>query len=205
MFDYSKSSAAYRVRIACNLKGLEYTKTAVNLLEGAQRTSEYLRANPSGLVPMLREGDDFSIGQSIAILDYLDLLQPQPALFPTEAKARAQVMEMTLDIACDIHPLNNLRILKYLKNTLGVDEDARNAWYAHWITLGFEGLEAKVKAYGGGPYCFGEDLSAADVCLVPQMLNARRFKVDLADYPTLCAIDAYLRKHEKIAAAAPME
>ncbi|MEM7570299.1 MAG: maleylacetoacetate isomerase [Pseudomonadota bacterium] len=202
LFDFPRSSASYRVRIACNLKRLEVTKTLVNFREKAQRSPAYLKVSPSGLVPTLREEDGWALSQSIAILEYLDHLAPEPRLFPQSARARAEVMEMALMVACDIHPLNNLRILKYLENTLGADEAARDAWYAEWVQLGFEGLEVKAKTYGG-PFCYGADLSPADLCLVPQMFNARRFNVDLSAFPTLVDIDARLTAIDAFAAAAP--
>lgn len=202
LFDFPRSSASYRIRIACNLKGLDVCKVLVNFRENEQRSEDYLAVSPSGLVPTLKEEDGWTLSQSVAILDYLDHLAPKPRLFPTSPRARAEVMEMALIVACDIHPLNNLRILKYLENNLGADEDARNAWYAQWVQLGFEGLEAKAKAYGG-PYCYGDTLTAADLCLVPQMFNARRFNVDLSAFPTLADIDARLTAMDAFAKAAP--
>ncbi|MDJ0921704.1 MAG: maleylacetoacetate isomerase [Henriciella sp.] len=203
LYNFPRSSASYRVRIACNLKGIEVEKVLVNFREDAQRSPDYLALNPSGLTPALVEEDGFALSQSIAILKYLDHLAPEPRLFPVDPRGEARVMEMVQVIASDIHPLNNLRVLKYLKNVLGVDEDAKNAWYAHWIALGFEGLEQQVRRAGGGPYCFGETLSAADLCLVPQMFNARRFEVPLEAYPKLVEIDARLQLIEAFAQAAP--
>ncbi|MEM8987704.1 MAG: maleylacetoacetate isomerase [Pseudomonadota bacterium] len=202
LYDYPRSSAAYRVRIACNLKVLPYETVLIDFFKNDQRSEEFLNINPSGLAPVLAFDDGPVLSQSLAIMKYLDAIRPDAPLFPADPKDEAAVWEMALIVACDIHPLNNLRVLKYLKNDLGADEAARNAWYANWVRLGFEGLEARVKDRGG-PYCLGADLTAVDVCLVPQMFNARRFNVPLEAFPTLVDIDARLQAIEAFASAAP--
>ena len=202
LYDFPRSSASYRVRIACNLKGLDYERALVNFRENAQRSEAFLEVNPSGLLPAFEFDDGTVLSQSMAILKYLDALHPSPRLFPSAPLEESAVWEMSLIIACDIHPLNNLRVLKYLEHELGADEKAREDWYARWVRAGFEGLEARVSARGG-PYCFGADITAADVCLVPQMFNARRFNVGLEDFPTLTATDRRLQEIEAFRAAAP--
>jgi maleylpyruvate isomerase len=199
LYDYWRSSAAYRVRIALNLKGLDYTSLPINLAQGAQSAESYIAVNPQGLVPMLVD-DDFSAAQSMAIIEYLDERYPEPAMLPSTSQARAHVRAMANIIACDIHPINNLRILKYLKNTLGADDDAIGDWYRHWIGLGFQALE---KMVAGPDFSFGELPTLADICLVPQMANARRYNTDLAPFPKLMKIDQGLRALPAFAKAAP--
>ncbi len=199
LYDYARSSAAYRVRIALNLKGLDYTRLPVNLQTGEQRGADYLAHNPQGLVPLFVDGAR-SIAQSMAIIEYLDETHANPKLLPGDAFARATVRAMANIIACDIHPINNLRILNYLKGPLGHSEEEVGLWYRHWITEGFSALERQAT---GSQYLFGEGVTMADICLVPQMTNARRFHTDLAAYPRLVAIDAHLRALPAFAAAAP--
>lgn len=190
LYTYFRSSAAYRVRIALNLKGLAYESVPVHLLRngGEQRSTSYRERNPQGLLPFLDTGDG-GVGQSLAILEYLEELQPSPALLPSEPLARAQVRAFALHIACDIHPLSNLRVLQYLTGTLGISEDAKLAWIRQWITEGFRALEADIgQRRPQGPYCFGEQLTFADVCLVPQWFNAERFQCDLSPYPHLATV-----------------
>lgn len=192
LYSYFRSSAAYRVRIALNLKGLAYETVAVHLLkDGGQQLSESYRAlNPTGLVPTLQE-DDWAVGQSMAILEYLEETHPEPPLLPVDAKQRARVRAMAQFIACDIHPLNNLRVLKYLKHELKVDEEAKNAWYRHWVEQGMAALEAMLATHPAtGRYCHGDQPGFADLCLVPQVANARRFDCDLSAMPTVVRIDA---------------
>ena len=188
LHDYYRSSAADRVRIALNLKGIEYESRAVNLVEGEQRASAYRALNPQGFVPML-EIDDHRLTQSLAILVYLDQRFPEPPLMPDDIADQAHVRALALTIACDIHPLNNLRVLKYLGGKLGQAQAARDQWYAHWITEGFEALEA-MAAQRSGRFLFGNSPGLADICLVPQMYNARRFNVPVDNYPTLVRADA---------------
>jgi maleylacetoacetate isomerase len=199
LYDYWRSSASYRVRIALNIKGLDYVSLPVNLAKGEQSGRDYLEQNPQGLVPLFVDGAR-SISQSMAIIEYLDELHPEPKLLPGDAFSRAVVRAMANIIACDIHPVNNLRVLQYLKGPLGQDEDTVSVWYRHWIAQGFATLERQAT---GESFMYGDSVTLADICLVPQMANARRFKTDLAPYPRLVAIDANLCRLPAIAAAAP--
>jgi maleylacetoacetate isomerase len=201
LFDYYRSSASYRVRIALNLKGLAYESVPVNLAEGAQKEAGYRARNPQGFVPML-EVEGRRLTQSLAIVHWLDGAYPEPPLVPAEAFDRAHVVALALTIACDIHPLNNLRVLKYLSGPLGQEEGARSEWIAHWIGEGFSALEA-LAAERAGRFLFGDAPTLADLCLVPQMYNARRFNVPLDDYPLLVRADAEANKLEPFAAAHP--
>ncbi len=187
LYDYWRSSASYRVRIALNLKGLAYEAVPTSLLDGDQRAPDYLAKNPQGFVPMLEVGD-LRLTQSLAIIDWLDTTQPGPQLIPADPVARARALAMAYVIASDIHPINNLRILKYLSNELGIEESARDDWYRHWIVEGFTALEAM--ADPAAPYLGGEAPNIADICLVPQMANANRFKTPLGGFPNLVRIDA---------------
>lgn len=204
LYDYWRSSAAYRVRIALNLKGLAYDLAEVHLTKdgGVQKTPTYISLNPQGLVPALQLDDDEVLQQSLAIMEYLDETIPTPAFLPKEPLARARVRAMAQVIACDIHPINNLRILQYLKSQLGQTQDAIDTWYRHWIAEGLRGLE-ELTARHGGQYLFGDSITLADICLVPQMYNARRFDTDLTPYPKLCAVDARCQEHGSFAKANP--
>ncbi len=205
LYTYYRSSAAYRVRIALNLKGVGYEAVYVDLRPpvSAQRAPEFLGVNPQGLVPVL-EHDGLTIAQSLAIIEYLEDLYPQPPLLPTAPRERARVRAMALAVACDIHPLNNSRVLKYLREPLGHDEETVNTWYRHWIAAGFGALEAEAqRASGDGRHMFGSAVTLADVYIVPQMYNARRFKCDLAPYPTLQSICRHLEALPAFAKAAP--
>lgn len=199
LYDYYRSSAAYRVRIGLNLKGVAYDSVDVSLLNGDQRSPEHLARNPQGFVPVLDVGEGV-LTQSLAILDYLDAKHPEPRFVPAGPLARSRTLAMALTVACDIHPLNNLRVLKYLGRELGVEEEARNDWYRHWVVQGFDALEAMA---GDGPHLGGDAPDMADICLVPQMYNARRFEVDLTPYPKLVAADAAAQEIEAFAAAHP--
>jgi maleylacetoacetate isomerase len=201
LYDYYRSSAAYRVRIALNLKCVDYESRPVNLLESEQRGDEYRELNPQGLIPML-EIDGHRLTQSLAILVYLDQAFPDPPLVPRDPADGAHVRAMALAVACDIHPLNNLRVLKYLKGQLGHSQEQADAWYRHWIVEGLTALEAMAKA-GAGRYLFGDEPTIADVCLVPQLYNARRFDVPLDAYPTLLRADENANAIEAFAAAHP--
>ena len=201
LYDYHRSSAAYRVRIALNLKGVDYEQRPVNLADSAQRSDDYRALNPQGLVPMI-EIDGHRLTQSLAIMVYLDQTIPEPALMPRDAFDGAHVRAMAMAIACDIHPLNNLRVLKYLKGELGHSQAEVDRWYAHWIIEGLGALEA-MAAPQAGAFLFGDASTIADVCLVPQLFNARRFNVPLDAYPTLLRADANATKLAAFAAAHP--
>lgn len=198
LYDYFRSSAAYRVRIALNLKGLAYARRDVMLLEDQQRSPEHLARNPQGFVPAL-EVDGKVITQSLAIIEWLDARHPEPRLIPADPDARAGAMARALVIAADTHPLNNLRVMRRLK-AMGVDEEERNAWTRHWIAEGFAALEAMA---GGGRFLGGDAPGIADLCLVPQMYNARRFETPLDAFPRLVAIDAAATALPAFAAAHP--
>jgi maleylacetoacetate isomerase len=199
LFDYWRSSASYRVRIALNLKGVSYTSVPTSLVESQHRAPEFVARNPQGFVPMLSiDGHDLT--QSLAIIDYLDAHYPDPAMVSSNPADRAKTLAQALLIAADIHPVNNLRILKYLKDELGQSQEAIDTWYRHWIIEGFTALEAMAPADG----LFGGDLpNLADVCLVPQMANARRFATPLDAFPRLVRIDAALTQMPAFIAAHP--
>lgn len=191
LYGYFRSSAAFRVRVALNLKGLDVEHASVNLKPGVdgQRDEKYRRLNPQGRVPFYTE-DDFQLGQSPAILEYLEDRYPEPALLPADLRDKAYVRQLSALIACDIHPLNNLSVLKYIKTEFGADEGAVNKWYGHWITQGFTALETLMSdSAATGLYCFGDTPTLADVYLVPQLYNARRFDVSLDAFPALVRID----------------
>ncbi len=200
LHDYFRSSAAYRVRIALNLKGVDYDRHPVNLVEGEQKAAEYLALNPQGFVPML-EIDGLKLTQSLSIVVYLDQTRPDPPLMPRDPADGAHVRAMALAVACDIHPLNNLRVLKYLSK-MDIEQDQRDEWYRHWVTEGLEALE-RMAAPRAGAFLFGETPTIADVCLVPQLYNARRFSVPIAPYPTLRRADESASALPAFAAAHP--
>ena len=205
LYGYYRSSAAYRVRIAVNLKGLDVEHVPVNLVRdgGEQHDTDYRHLNPQGLVPLLVV-DGRPISQSLAIIEHLDELHRKPPFLPSDAHDRATVRAMALAIACDIHPLNNLRVLNRLGDQLAADKEARKIWYRHWGEIGLGALEDMVKAAGAkGRFCYGDRPGLADICLVPQMYNARRFACDLSNCPTLQTIDAACRALPAFAGAAP--
>jgi maleylpyruvate isomerase len=189
LYDYFRSSAAYRVRIALNLKGLAAEHRFVHLRRGEQRDAAYLELNPQGLVPTLTIGHR-RLTQSLAIIEYLEEKHPNPPLLPPGPEDRAWVRSIALAIACDIHPLNNLRVLKYLESPLALDAPKRDEWYRHWIREGFAAIEKQLAERGESRFCFGDTPSLADVCLVPQVANSRRLSVPLDPYPRIRAIDA---------------
>ena len=186
LYDYFRSSAAFRVRIALNVKGLAAERRFVHLRRGEQRAPAYLELNPQGLVPLLVVGDR-AVSQSLAIIEYLEERHPLPPLLPAGAEDRAWVRSIALAIACDIHPLNNLRVLQHLKRTLDIEEPRRDEWYRHWVQEGFGPIEAQLSTRNSR-YSFGDTPTLADVCLVPQVFNAQRLDVDMAPYPRIRAI-----------------
>ena len=200
LYDYYRSSASYRVRIALNLKGVDYRRVPVNLLEGEQKGEAYRALNPQGFVPMLDTGEE-KLTQSLAIISWLEWKYPAPFLLPANPAARSHVLAMAMTIGMDIHPLNNLRVLKRLTD-MGVDQAGRDDWYRHWIAEGFAALEA-LAAPRAGAFLFGQTPTLADVFLVPQMYNARRFEVPLDGWPTLVRADAAATALEPFAASHP--
>lgn len=208
LYTYFRSSAAYRVRIALNLKGLDYEAVPVSLLKdgGEQLKPGYRAINPLGLVPALEDAGAL-LTQSLAIVEYLEETHPAPALLPESPVERARARAFAHGIACDIHPINNLRILKYLRGPLGQGEEQVQAWIRTWVETGLNALERMVDRPGqglsDGRFCFGAAPGMADLCLVPQMYNARRFGCDLSGCPTLVAIDAHCRTLPAFAKAAP--
>lgn len=202
LFTFFRSSAAYRVRIALNFKGIAYESVPVDLRCGEQRQPAYLARNPQGLVPALEDGGGV-LGQSLAIIEYLEETHPEPPLLPSEPAARAQVRAMAFAIACDLHPLNNLRVLNYLRGPLGQSEQGVNAWARQWVAQVFASLEAQAHPSSDGRTLFAGRVTLADVCLVPQLFSARRFSCDLTPYPTLTAVGAHLETLPAFAQAAP--
>lgn len=202
LYDYFRSSAAYRVRIALNLKGLEAERTFVHLRRKEQTAKAYLQVNPQGLVPALVDGAH-GLTQSLAIIEYLDEIHPEPPLLPQDPAGRARVRAIGLAIACDIHPINNLRVLNYLSSTLGLSKAQKNDWYRHWVAEGLAGVEGLLASGAGGGFCHGDAPGLADICLVPQVFNAERFGCDLASYPNVRRIAAACRDLPAFAAAAP--
>ncbi len=190
LYEYFRSSAAFRVRIALNMKGIDPQRRYVHLANGEQRKPDFLAINPQGLVPYLVDGE-VSIGQSLAIIEYLDEIQPMPPLLPTDTAERAWVRAFAQMIACDIHPLNNTRVLSYLTGPLRHSEDEKNAWYRHWINEGFVAIEQVLNSRRNpGVFCSGDQPTLADICLVPQVANAQRFKCPLEAFPTIMSINA---------------
>nr|WP_311528829.1 maleylacetoacetate isomerase [uncultured Ralstonia sp.] len=203
LYNYFRSSASFRVRIALEVKGLPYDYAPVHLLKGEQLAPDFVKLNPDALVPVLCDGTEV-LNQSLAIVEYLEETHPEPSLLPGSASNRAHIRAIALAIACEVHPLNNPRVLKYLKNTFNVAEDARNEWYRHWVRLGFAALEARLAASPlTGAYCVGNTPTLADVCLVPQVFNGKRFDVAVEDYPTLARIFEHCMAQEAFARAAP--
>jgi maleylpyruvate isomerase len=203
LYSYFRSSAAYRVRIALALKGLPYEYAAVHLRKGEQGADAYRTLNPAELVPAL-VNDRGAFTQSLAIIEYLEERYPEPPLLPGAPEARARVRAIALAIACDIHPLDNLRVLRYLVRNVGASEEVKDAWYGHWIELGLSALEAQLaRDPATGVYCHGDTPTLADCCLVPQLANARRVNLPLDAYPTLARIESRCKALPAFAAAAP--
>ncbi len=204
LYGYNLSSASYRVRIALNLKKLPYTSVLKNLRAGEHRLSDFLSINTQGLVPAMGLDDGAVLTQSVAIIEYLDEIYPEPPLLPAEPLARARVRALTQAITCDLHPLNNLRVLRYLEDKLTLDKATRDAWYRHWVEVGFDALERwLVRDAATGLCCHGNSPTLADICLVPQVFNARRFAVDMNPYPRISGIDAVCRELPAFRSAAP--
>lgn len=204
LYTYYRSSAAYRVRIALNLKGLTHEDTFVHLRHKDQRAPDYMAVNPQGLVPTLIDDDNTTIGQSLAILEYLEERYPEPPLLPPSAAGRARVRQLAMIVACDIHPIDNLKVLNFLTEDLGVDEAGRLRWYRHWVDEGFAALEAILaNQTATGKFCHGDTPTIADICLVPQVYNAGRFDIDLSPYPTIRRINDTCLDLPAFADAAP--
>jgi maleylpyruvate isomerase len=203
LYTYFRSSAVFRTRIALNLKGLPYESVPIHLLRGEQHSANFTERNPAQLIPVL-EMDSLRLTQSLAIIEYLEETHPSPALLPSGAAARAEVRALALSIACDIHPLNNARVLRYLKSPLGADQQARDEWARHWISLGFEAIERRLSSGGfSGRCCYGDAPGMADCCLVPQTFNALRVQCPLEPYPTIRRIYEHCMSLEAFQRAAP--
>jgi len=205
LYTYFRSSAAYRVRIALNLKGLKADYRYVHLVKdgGQQHKPEYRAVNPQGLVPALVDSGH-TLTQSLAIIEYLEETHPQPSLLPKDALGRARVRALAQVVACDIHPLNNSRLLKYLERELHADETARNTWYRYWVAEGFTALEKLLAGNSRtGKFCHGDQPTLADICLVPQVFNAKRFEIDLAPFPTIRRIHDHCLTLKAFTDAAP--
>lgn len=203
LYTYYRSSAAFRVRIALNRKALQYDSIPKLFAKNEHRAADYLALNPQGLIPAL-DIDGAVLSQSMAIMEYLDEKYPEPPFLPPDAIGRARVRSMALSIVADLHPINNLRVLNYLRREFKQGDDGVNTWYRHWVTEGFRSLEQLVGSYSKhGHYCYGDSVSLADICLVPQMYNARRFGTDLKPFPKLVAISTHLESLPEFDAAKP--
>ena len=193
LYNYFRSSASFRVRIALNLKGLAYEYIPVHIAKGEHKLPAYAAVSADFLVPTL-EINGRRLSQSMAIIEYLDEMHPAPALIPSEPFERAQVRALSQSIACEIHPINNLRVLKYLTSELKVSEEDKNTWYSHWVRSGLEAFERQLALLPGAPFCFGTTPTLADCSMVPQIFNAQRFKVNLEGLPrTMAAFDACMQ------------
>jgi len=203
LYGYWRSTAAYRVRIALHLKGIDFDTVSVHLVKngGEQHHDDYVALNPNHLVPTLVDGD-FSLNQSLAIIDYLEVAKPGLSLYPDEVKSRAKVQALALDIACEIHPLNNLRVQQYLGNDLSLSTEAKSAWIDHWMSIGFSAIEKQL-VQTAGCYCFKDQISIADICLVAQVYNADRFNVDMSAFPYIKRVVDNCNKLEAFQLALP--
>ena len=200
---YFRSTAAYRVRIALNHKGIDHTLLPVNLLTGEQREDSFLAHNPQGLLPTMQI-DDSVLTQSMAILEYIEETYPEQALLPEDALQRAAVRSFAHSIACDIHPLNNLRVLKYLANDLNVDEGEKLQWYHHWLEQGFSAIEKQLASNTARDhFCFGGSPTMADICLIPQVYNANRFEFDMSNYPLISEVNEHCLQLPAFAKSTP--
>jgi maleylacetoacetate isomerase/maleylpyruvate isomerase len=204
LYTYFRSSAAFRVRIALNLKGLAYEPVFVHLAKGEHRKPEYAGRYPQGLLPTLL-ADGLELSQSLAIIEYLDETRPKPPLLPRDAPGRARVRSLSLLVACEIHPLNNLRTLQYLKRQLGQSEEQVSTWYRYWIADGLAKLEADLLRGAGGKFCHGDAPTMADCCLVPQIFNAKRYGCELAPYPTIMRVFEQCMRLEAFDRAQPAQ
>ena len=202
LYNYFRSSASYRVRIALALKGLDWRYVPVHLQKNEQLAADYAARSPGKLVPLLRDGER-DLTQSLAIIEYLDETHPEPPLLPADPVGRARVRAIALDIACEIHPLNNLRVLRYLVHELKVGEDAKNGWYRHWVESGLEAVERRLADGATGRYCHGDAPTLADCVLVPQIFNARRFDCRLDHVPTVMRVFDACMQHPAFASTQP--
>jgi maleylacetoacetate isomerase/maleylpyruvate isomerase len=205
LYNYFRSSASYRVRIALALKGLDYEYAPVHLTKNEQFNESYAAVSAARLVPTLIDGDE-RLTQSLAICEYLDETHPEPPLLPQDAPGRARVRALALDVACEIHPLNNLRVLRYLVRDLKISEDDKNRWYRHWVETGLETVERQLAGHPAtGRFCHGDTPTLADICLVPQLANARRVNMDIGEFPTIARIEVACQALPAFADAAPMK
>lgn len=202
LHSFCHSSTSYRVRIALALKNLPYDYIPVDIRKQAHRDPAYVALNPSANVPLLNDGE-LNLGQSLAIIDYLDTAYPQTPLIPSDPLQRARVLELSYAIACDIHPVNNLRIRRYLKHELGVSAEQEQAWYEHWIAEGLGAVERLLEQHGGAPYCFGDQPTMADCCLAPQVANALRTNCDTSPYQRVMAVYHHCMQQPAFQKAAP--
>jgi len=207
LYSFFNSSTSFRVRIALALKGLDHDYAGINIRTGEHRAPDYVaEINPSAVVPALVVGEgeeQFSLGQSLAIIDYLDTQYPVPRLIPRDPLQRARVLELSGVIACDIHPINNLRILRYLQDRLGVSAAQKDEWYRHWVAEGFSAVERLLTRYGSEPYCFGEEPTLADCCLIPQIVNAQRVGCNVDIYPSIMKVFRHAMSNPAFVGAMP--
>lgn len=203
LYTFWRSSASYRVRIVLNLKNLTYESVPISFSKegGQHHKPDFRMINPQGLLPVLQE-EDWYVSQSMAIAEYLDEVYPEPALLPVDPRSRAEVRALAQIVACEIHPLNNLRVLGYLRQHFGQDDSGIKDWYAHWVNINFEALEVRLHDVAGR-CCYGDEVTLADICLVPQVYNARRFSIDLTMYPNIERIDKFLNELPAFSDAAP--
>lgn len=205
LYSFFNSSTSYRVRIALAIKGIDVDYLGVDLRAGAHREQSFKAQNPAGGVPMLIDNQGNALGQSLAIMDYLECLHPEPPLLPAEPLLRARVLELANLVACDMHPLNNLRVRNYLANELALSDEQQQSWIRHWTAEGLSAAETLLNRYGFGDYCFGDAPTLADCCLVPQVANGIRTNCDLAPYPRVMAVYHYCQQQPAFQRAAPKQ